>query len=158
MDASNLAQQILTDLWEVGRVVLIGGAVAFIWSSILKRSEEASERWHFQILLILIMLGITGPFAAAVFFNMEAGNLITLMKIKPAWGILTGLVALVVFLFLAITGYMILAANRRALPLSIRETVRELPRQLYSNKIKLIVLVLSLLISSSILWLWRIAQ
>ena len=158
MDASNLAQQILTDLWEVGRVVLIGGAVAFIWSSILKRSEEASERWHFQILLILIMLGITGPFAAAVFFNMEACNLITLMKIKPAWGIFTGLVALVVFLFLAITGYMILAANRRALPLSIRETVRELPRQLYSNKIKLIVLVLSLLISSSILWLWRIAQ
>ncbi len=156
MDASNLAQQILTDLWEVGRVVLIEGAVAFVWSSTLKRSEEA--RWHFQTLLILIMLGISGPFAAAVFFNMEAGNLITLMKIKPAWGIFTGLVALVVFLFLAITGYMILAANRRALPLSIRETVRELPRQLYSRKIKLIVLVLSLLISSSILWLWKIAQ
>ena len=70
MDASNLAQQILTDLWEVGRVVLIEGAVAFVWSSTLKRSEEASERWHFQTLLILIMLGISGPFAAAVFFNM----------------------------------------------------------------------------------------
>jgi hypothetical protein len=157
MDASNLAQQILTDLWEVGRVVLIGGAVAFIWSSILKRSE-ASERWHFQTLLILINLGITGPFAAAVFFNMEAGNLITLMKIKPAWGVFTGLVALVVLLFLATTGYMLLAANRSAMPLSIRETVRELPRQLYPRKIKLIALVLSLLVSSSILWLSRIAQ
>ena len=158
MDASNLARQILADLWELGRVVLIEGAIAFVWGSILKRSEEASERWHFQALLILIMLGITGPFAAAVFFNVEAGNIITLMKIKHAWAIFSGLVALVVFLFLAITGYMLLAANRRALPLSLHKTVRELPRQFYPRKIKLIALVLSLLISSSILWLWSIAQ
>jgi hypothetical protein len=158
MDASNLAQQILGDMWELGRPILIMIAVVSAWGSIYRRSEEQNERTRIQTLLVLVMLGMIGPFAAAVFFNLQSANLITLMRIKPAWGIFTALVALLVFPFLAIAGYRLLAASRRALPPSLRKTAGELPRQSNPRKIKLIVLVLSLLVSSSILWLWRIAQ
>ena len=158
MDASNLARQILTDMWELGRVVLIEVAVAFAWGVTLSRSEEPNERFRFQEVLILIMLGMSGSFAAAVFFNLQSANLIALMRINPAWGFFTGLTALLVFLFLAIAGYRLLAANRRALPLSLRKTAEDLPRQSNPLKIKLIVSALFLLIGSSIFWLWRIAQ
>jgi hypothetical protein len=101
---------------------------------------------------------MTSPFIAAVFLNLQSANVIALMQVKPAWGIFTGLVALLVFLFLAIAGYKLLAANRGALPLSLRETAGELPRQLHPRQIKLILLVLSLLIGFSIFWLWRMPQ
>jgi len=158
MDASNLAQQILSDVWELGRLILIVIAVGSAWGVVLRRPGEQNERFRFQTLLILIMLGMIGPFIAAVFFNLQTANIIALMRIKPAWGIFIGLVALLVLLFLVTTGFSWLAANRKTLPLSLRKTAGELPRSQNTRKIKLILFALSLLIGASIFWLWRIAQ
>ena len=158
MDASNLAQQILSDVWELGRLILIVIAVGSAWGVVLRRPGEQNERFRFQTLLILIMLGMIGPFIAAVFFNLQTANIIALMRVKPGWGMFTALVALSAFLLLAITGYQLLATNRRKLPLSIREATGEPPQSLWPRKIKLTVLIQLLLISSSIFWLWRIAQ
>jgi hypothetical protein len=99
------------------------------------------------------------PFALFSFLNVDAGNLITLMRAKPAWGIFTSLVALSVLLFFALAGYKLFAANRRESPLSIsiRETARP-PRQLFTRDVKLILSVLSLLMIASIFWLWRLAH
>ncbi|MDP9112417.1 MAG: hypothetical protein M3O20_01905 [Acidobacteriota bacterium] len=95
MDATNLAQQILADMWEFGRLILIVVGGAFGWGSILNRSEEKKERARIQKNLILIMLGMTIPFIAAAFLNVQFANIIALMRVKPAWGMFTVLVGLV---------------------------------------------------------------
>lgn len=123
----------------------------------LKRYEDKSEQRSFQVRLLLIALGAVGGFALSAFLNVQAGNVIALMYAKPAWGIFTGLVALSVFLFVAMTAYKLLAASRKEYMLSIRETAR-LPRQLFAGGTKLIVAVLSLLTIASVFWLWRIAH
>jgi hypothetical protein len=157
MNASNLAQQILTDMWELGRVVLITAVGTATWGVFLRRFEDKNEQQSFQVGLLLITLGVVGGFALLVFLNVQSGNIVALMQLKPAWGLFTGLVASLVFLFIAMTAYKLLAANRREWPLSIRETTRA-PRQLYPRDTKLILSVLSLLTTASILWLWRMAH
>ncbi len=158
MHASNLARQLLTDAWELGRLILVTIAVGSAWGAIVKRSEEQNERFRYQTLLVLIMLGIMGPFIAAVFFDLQTANIIALMRIKRGWGIFTGLVALLVLLFLVTTGLSLLAANRTVLPLSLRNAGGEMPPPFILRNIKMILLPLSMLIGSSIFWLWRIAQ
>lgn len=157
MNASTVAQNILGDMWEYGRLILIAGVVGLAWGSLLKRTEAPNEQNHFQVRLVLIVLGMVGPFVLFSFLNVEAGNIITLIYVKPAWGIFTCLVALSLFLFAAIAGYKLLVASRREPPLSIKGTTGE-PRHLFTRDVKLILSVLSLLTAASIFWLWRLAQ
>ena len=158
MNASELARQILTDMWEVGRVVLITAFGAASWGAFLKRYESKSEHRSFQVRLFFITLVPVGGFSLLAFLNVSTGNIIALMYVKPAWGTFTGLVALSVFLFVVMNAYKLLAARRNESPLSIRETAGELPRSLFSRGTKFTFAILSLLMIASIFWLWRITQ
>jgi hypothetical protein len=158
MDISNLARQILADMWEYGRIVLIIGFVAIVWGVLLGRYEDENERPPFQLGLLLIALGIVGGFALFSFLNVEAGNLIVLMRARPAWGIFTGFVALLMSSFVVAIAYRSLTTKRKESAISIRDTAEALPKQFLSPGAKTMFMTLLLLAITSIAWLWLIAR
>ena len=157
MHSSDLARQILADMWEFGRILLIVGCVSVMWGGWIARYEGDNERRSLQGGLLCFALGTVGSFVLFSFLNVEFGNLVSLMHASPAWGSFTGLVALLVCGFVLMIAYKRLVASRKAAPLSILETAEELPG-LYTRNIQWILMVLALLMLASIFWLWRIAQ
>ena len=155
MSISDLAKQILSDMWAYGRLVLIIIGVMAAWGFIISRSED--DRENTQASLILIALATVGVFILFSFLNLQAGNIVALMHIKPAWGMFTSGVALSLIVVSGVTIYQYFAVNRAEKSFSITADDEQLPKTTLTNTIKLSWSVVVLLFLASVIWLRHLA-
>ena len=158
MSAHDLARQILSDMWEYGRLVLILVFVTVAWGFVINLFDNDREQSNTQRVLISICLGSVGFFILFSFVNVQAGNIIALMQICPAWGIFTSIVALSIIAVAGMTLYRHLAASRREAPISITGSSEQLPQGTLTIILKLTWSVLALLLLTSVIWLWYLAK
>jgi hypothetical protein len=156
VNAPGIARQILSVMWEYGRVVLILVLVTAAWGFAISRSEDDREQSNTQGILVLIGLGSVGSFCLFAFLNIEGSNIATLIQARPAWGIFTSLVTLLLISLTALTIYRHFAANRRVI--SITQTSESLPRKASTITLKLAGSILVPMLLASIIWLWLIAK
>ena len=156
VDAPGIARQILSDMWEYGRVVLILVLVTAAWGFVISRTEDDREQPNIPGILVLIGLGSVGSFCLFSFLNVEGSNITTLIQARPAWGIFTSLVTLLVISVTALTIYHHFAANRKVI--SITQTSEDFPRKASAITLKLGWSILVPLLLASIIWLWHIAK
>jgi hypothetical protein len=158
VDVPGIARQILSDMWEYGRIVLIIVLVLAAWGFVIGRTEDDREQSNTQGGLVLIGLGSIGIFALFSFLNVRGSNIITLIQARPAWGIFTSFVTLLVISAAALTAYLHFAANRRAPAISITQTSNNFPLKASAAPLKLAWSILVPLLLASIIWLWYIAR
>jgi hypothetical protein len=156
MSASQLASQILTDMWEYGRLVLIVVAVAAVSGFIIdhKNDHEGSNATGG---MVLIGLCTVGAFTLFSFLNVQGANILALMRDSPAWGTFTSAAVTSLVVVSGITAYRYLAANRSENTITITGTSEQMPRKTITGAIKLSWLIVLLLLFASTIWLWRLA-
>jgi hypothetical protein len=154
-DASDLASQILFDMWEYGRLVLIlviAGAAHGYWTS---KSDNDSDRSKIPFRLVMFALSTVGVFVLFAFVNRDAADIIALMKIAPAWGSLTSIAILSTVILCGITGYRYLVEKRTEKAISISGTYEPPPPSLTTAlKVSWSAVVLSFVAST--VWLWHL--
>jgi hypothetical protein len=158
MSIPDLARQILSDMWEYGRLVLILVGVMAAWGFIISRFEDDREQSNTQGGLVLIALGTVGVFVLFSFLNVQAENILTLMRVSPAWGSFTSAVVFSAVVVFGITAYRYFAAKRTEEAITITGASEQMPRRAITNTIKLSWLIVFLLSFASIIWLWRLAK
>lgn len=156
MNVPDVARQVLVDMWEYGRIVLIVGFVAIVWGIFLGRSEDENERPPLQLGLLLIGVGLVGGFALFSFLNVESSNLAILIRARPAWGGFTGFIVLVSALVTVMMAAKLFMARRSEASISIRPE-GERPSRSVLPRIKVSLIMLLSLILISFAWLWKIA-
>jgi acyl-coenzyme A thioesterase PaaI-like protein len=156
MNVPNLASQILADIWEYGRVVMILVAFMAVYGFIIDK-KHVQEQSNAQGGLILIALGTVGVFALFSFLNVQGGNLLALMKDSPVWGFFTSAVVLSLVVISGITAYRYLVAGRTEKAITITGPSEQMPQRTVTNTIKLSWLIVLLLLFASVIWLWRLA-
>jgi hypothetical protein len=156
MNVPNLASQVLADIWEYGRVVMILVAFMAVYGFIIGK-KHAQEQSNAQGGLVLIALGTVGVFALFSFLNVQGGNLLALMKDSPAWGFFTSAVVLSLVVVSGITAYRLLVASRTEKAITITGPSEQMPQRTITNTIKLSWLIVLLLLFASVIWLWRLA-
>ncbi len=158
VDVPGIARQILSDMWEYGRLVLMLVFVLAAYGFVISRTEDDREQSNTQGILVLIGLGTVGSFILFSFLNIEGSNIITLIQARPAWGIFTSLMTLSVISVAALAIYRHLATNRRESAISITQAYENLPRKAPTITLKLAGSILVPLVLASIIWLWLIAK
>jgi hypothetical protein len=157
MSVSGLASQILADMWEYGRVVLILVAFMAVYGFIISR-KHAQEQSNAPGGLVLIALGTVGVFALFSFLNVQGGNILALMKGSPAWGVFTSTVVFLVVAVSSTTVYRQLATKRRENAVTITGVSEQVPPKAITGTIRLCWLIVLILLSASAIWLWRLAN
>jgi len=157
MSVPELARQILSDMWEYGRLVLILVVVMAAWGFMISRFEDDREQSNTQGGLVLIALGTVGVFALFSFLNVQAENILALIRVSRAWGCFTSAVVLSAVVAFVITSYRYLAASRIEKAITITGASAQTPQRAITNTIKLSWLIVVLLLFASTIWLWRLA-
>jgi hypothetical protein len=157
MSVSRIASQILADMWEYGRVVLILVAFMAVYGFIISR-KHAQEQSNAQGRLILIAFSTVGVFALLSFLNVQGGNILALMRDSPAWGIFTIAVVFSSAAVSGVTAYRYFAASHTENTITITGTSEQMPRRTITGTIKLSWLIVLLLLFASTIWLWRLAR
>lgn len=157
MSVPELASQILADMWEYGRVVLILVAFMAVYGFIISR-KQAKEQSNAQGGLVLIALATVGVFALFSFLNVQAGNIFALMRDSPTWGVFTSAALFTTVVVLAITAYRYLAARRTEEAITITGASQQTSERVVTNTIKVSLLVILLLLLASTIWLWHLAR
>ena len=119
MDSSSVAREVLGDMWEYGRIVLISLMGATYASMVSSRRATKGDRSQFIFGQVRSVLVIIGTFALFAFWNLQFGNIVTLIYAETAWGAFTVFVTVAMVLCLAIYGLKLLAAKRAETVLSI---------------------------------------
>ncbi len=158
MSVPELASQILSDMWEYGRLVLILVATMAAWGFIISRFEDDPEQSNTQGGLVLIGLGTAGVFVLFSFLNVQAGNIFALMRDSPAWGVFTSAALFTTVVVFGITAYRYLAASRKEEAITITGASEQMPRRAITNTIKQSWLIVLLLLFASAIWLWCLAR
>lgn len=156
--ASIIARQILSDMWEYGRILLIVVIAMAGWGVVLGRLEGEDDRVTTPSGLILIGLGIVGSFVTLSFLNVQASNIVALVKVKPVWGALTCLVALLVITIGWLISYRKIRQGRLEAALSLAASSSESKQVLFTRAVKVSCSVLLLLAIIDIAWLWKLSH
>ncbi|MBW4028719.1 MAG: hypothetical protein HIU93_15190 [Acidobacteria bacterium] len=157
MSVSKLASEILADMWEYGRVVLILVVFMALYGFIISK-KHAQEKSNAQGGLVLIALGTVGIFALFSFLNVQGGNILALMKESPMWGVFTSSVVFLLLIVSSVTASRHFVARRKENAITITGVSEQVPRKTITGTIKLCWLVVLLLLCASAIWLWRLAN
>jgi Na+/H+-translocating membrane pyrophosphatase len=158
VSASDIARQILSAMWEYGRLILIIVVVLAVWGTFLDRFEDENERSGITGAHVRIGLAIVGTFVLFSFLNVATANIIILMRVRPAWGLFTCLVAILVASVVVKIAYRQLTERRKEPVISVVESSEESTRVLFTTGIKLTCVSLALLAITDIVWLWQIGN
>jgi hypothetical protein len=158
VNSSDIARRILLDMWEYGRLVLIIVVALAVWGTFLDRFEDENERSGITGAHVRIGLAIVGTFVLFSYLNVEAANIIILIQVRPAWGLLTCLVAILAVSVVGMIVYRQLTKRRKESVISVVESSEESTCVLFTTGIKLTCLSLALLAIMDVVWLWQISK
>jgi uncharacterized membrane protein len=157
VNVSNLASQILADMWEYGRVVLILVAFMAIYGFIISKKHD-QERSNAPGGLVLIAVCTVGVFALFSSLNVQGANILDLIKDRPSWGIFTIAAVALLVVVSGITAYRYMVASRAQEAITITGASEQMLRRTIAAKVRVSWLIVLLLFFASAVWLWRLAR
>ena len=157
MNIHDIAGKILSDMWEYGRLVLILAAILAVYGVVISQRPDEEERASIPLGLVLIGLCTVGVFVLFSFLNIQASNIIALMRAAPLWGCFTVATCIATLVACGLTLYRYSAGLRSDRVGSIFDAPKATTNVVTRSNM-LAWLVVALLLTVSIIWLWRMAN
>jgi hypothetical protein len=156
MNIHDLSGKILSDMWEYGRLVLILVGFLAAYGFVISRRNDEQERTNVPGELVLIGLSTVGIFVLFSFLNVQASNIIALMRAAPSWGCFSIGTTIAAIIVCGTTLYQYFADLRTEKASSILNTSEPMITGM-NRSMKIAWLLIGFLLSASIVWLWHLS-